>query len=232
MIEIKPIASSSSGNAYIVNDGHSPILIECGIQIKRIRQAVNFKLAGIAGALVSHYHNDHAGYVKDVMRAGVDVYTSQGTADELNLSGHRLHIIEPLKQLTIGSWTILPFETEHDCKGALGFLLQTSGEKLLFMTDTAYCRYRFKGVTRIMIECDYQTGYLKNNESYSQALKNRIIKTHFSLENVLDFLRATDLSKLQEIWLIHLSRYNVNPAEAKKAVQRLTGIPVYVAAAE
>lgn len=52
---------------------------------------------------------------------------------------------------------MLPVKTEHDAKEPLGFLIysRTTREKLLFATDTYYIRYRFPGLTHIMIECNY-----------------------------------------------------------------------------
>ncbi|WP_454055620.1 hypothetical protein [Clostridium sp. Marseille-Q7071] len=42
------------------------------------------------------------------------------------------------------------------------------------------------------------------------------MKSHFELENVKDFLRATDLKEVKEIILIHLSDGNSNSAEFKQ----------------
>jgi phosphoribosyl 1,2-cyclic phosphodiesterase len=60
-------------------------------------------------------------------------------------------------------------------------------------------------------------------------LKNRLMKSHFSLANVKEFLRANDLSRVQEIWLIHLSDGNSDAARFKREIQELTGKMVYVA---
>ncbi len=60
-------------------------------------------------------------------------------------------------------------------------------------------------------------------------LKNRIIQSHFSLENVKKFLQANDLSQVREIWLIHLSDDNSDADRFKREIQELTGKPVYVA---
>jgi phosphoribosyl 1,2-cyclic phosphodiesterase len=61
------------------------------------------------------------------------------------------------------------------------------------------------------------------------ALKTRILKSHFSLKNVKKFLLANDLSRVKEIWLIHLSDGNSDAELFKREIQELTGKMVFVA---
>ena len=167
------------------------------------------------------------------MRAGIDCYMSRGTAEALGLSGHRLHIIKAKQQFRIGTWTVLPFDTQHDAQEPLGFLLANQdGEKLLYVTDTCYVKYRFHGLTHVAIECNYSLDILKRNVeagTVPKELKSRILKSHFSLENVKEFLKANDLSKVQEIWLLHMSNGNSDAERFKREVQELTGKPTYIA---
>src|SRR5690625_2345802 len=232
MIDIKTLASGSKGNAYLVTDGHTPLLLECGISYRDIQIATNFQTSNIAGCLVSHEHKDHSKGVKDVLRAGIDVYASQGTIEQEGIKHHRLKPIKAKKQFQIGTWTILPFDVQHDAKEPLGFLLQsTNGGKLLFATDTYYVRYKFRGLTHIMVECNYSIDILEENIASGRvhkAMKRRLLKSHFSLENVKEFLRANDLSKVQEIHLMHLSDSNSDERRFKNEIQALTGKPVYV----
>ena len=233
MIEIQALASGSTGNCYRVTDGSTPLLLEAGIPFKQIRRGLNFGVSELAGVLVSHEHNDHCKAVPDMMKAGVNCYMSQGTAEALNLSGHRVRIIQPLQQFQIGTWSILPFETQHDAAEPLGFLLANqSGDKLLFATDTYYVKYKFVGLTHIMIECNYSLDILRANVESGlvpQALKDRILQSHFSLDNVKKFLKANDLSQVREIWLLHMSDGNSDAELFRREIQEVTGKPVYVA---
>jgi len=176
---------------------------------------------------------DHSKAVNDLMKAGIDCYMSQGTTEALGVSGHRVNIIKAKQQFRIGTWTILPFETQHDAAEPLGFLLANQdGDKLLYATDTFYIRYRFQGLTHIAVECNYSLDILRANVEaglVEPALKSRILKSHFSLENVKEFLKANDLSKVQEIWLLHLSEQNSCEKRFKEEVQKITGKPTYIA---
>jgi phosphoribosyl 1,2-cyclic phosphodiesterase len=237
LIEIFPLASGSRGNCYYITDGSSPLLLECGIPYKEIQKNLKFRVSEIAGCLVTHEHQDHCKAVRDLMKAGIDCYMSQGTTDTLKVTGHRVNIIKAKQkakqQFRIGTWTILPFETQHDAAEPLGFLLANqSGEKLLYATDTYYIRYMFKELTHIMVECNYAADILRSNVEaglIEPALKDRILKSHFSLENVKRFLQANDLSKVQGIWLLHLSDNNSDCERFKREVMELTGKPTYIA---
>ncbi len=227
------LASSSKGNCYRIADGYTPLLLECGIPYKEIQRQLNFKTSELAGCLITHEHKDHCKSIKDIMKSGIDCYLSQGTVDSLQTEGHRLNIIRTKHQFKIRTWTILPFDIQHDSAEPLGFLLaDSSGEKLLYATDTYYIKYKFNGLTHIMIECNHSYKIInKNVESglLSLAMKQRLIQSHFSLENVKKFLLANDLSKVQGIWLIHLSAGNSNADQFKQEIKEVTGKPVYIA---
>lgn len=231
MIEITTLASGSKGNCYLVTDGSTPLLLECGISFKEIRKALNFNTSNLAGCLITHEHKDHSSGLKDAVKAGINCYMSQGTADAEGIDHHRIKIVETRKKITIGSWDILPFDVEHDVAEPVGYLLMNrEGERLLFATDTYYVRYKFKGLTHIMLECNYSMEILNENIASGRVhkgMKNRLIKSHFSLENVKEFLRANDLSKVQEIHLLHLSDSNSDEELFKREVQELTGKIVY-----
>lgn len=232
-MEIKCLASSSAGNAYIIDDGSTSLLIEAGIRFKDIQRGSGFRIAQLAGCLLTHEHLDHSKAAKDVMKAGVPVYTSAGTIEALGLTGHRVKPIQALRQFTIGTWTVLPFDTVHDAEEPLGFLLVSrAGARVLYLTDTAYCKYRFNGLTHLLIEANYALDILRENVANGTvpvAHKVRVMKSHMSLETAKGFLKANDLSAVREIHLIHLSDQNSDAARFRREVMAATGKPVYVA---
>lgn len=232
MIEVQALASSSKGNCYRVTDGSTSILLECGISYREIQKGLHFKMSEVAACLVTHEHNDHCKAIKEVMKAGIDCYMSKGTAEAIGVSSHRIKNVKVKEAFQVGTWTILPFDVEHDVSEPLGFLLTNKvGDKLLFATDTYYVKYRFKGLTHILVEANYSLEILNENilnGSVPQVMKKRLLRSHFSLENVKEFLLANDLSKVQEIWLLHLSDSNSDEDLFKKEIMKLTGKAVYV----
>lgn len=231
MIEIKSISSGSKGNCYRVTDGKTPLLLECGITYKEMQRAFNFNMH-FDGCLITHEHGDHCKSIKDVLRAGIDCYMSAGTAGAIGIDHHRINRVKARQTFRIGTWLIMPFDVQHDVSEPYGFLLANEdGDKLLFATDTYYIKYKFPGLTHIMVECNYSTAILDaniENGSIHKSMRNRLIQSHFSLENVKTFLAANDLSKVQEIWLLHLSDTNSDERLFKAEIAKQTGKVVYV----
>lgn len=233
MIDIRPLGSSSAGNSYWITDGTTQLLLDAGLRFKDIQKGIDFRISEVAGCLITHCHMDHCKAAKDLAKAGVDIYASAGTHAVLQLPQHRARTVESLKQFTLGSWTIKPFDVQHDVAEPLGFLMANqAGEKLLFATDTYYIKYRFPGLTHLLIECNYSEDILNDNIASGRvppAMKRRLVRSHFSLENMKDFIRANDMSKVQEIWLIHLSDNNSDEERFKRELQELTGKLIFVA---
>ncbi|GGA31976.1 MBL fold metallo-hydrolase [Psychrobacillus lasiicapitis] len=232
MIEIQTLATGSTGNCYYVTDGVTPILIECGISFKKIQRKLNFETLDIAACLVTHEHKDHCAGISGVLGAGIRCYMSRGTKIAIGINHHRIKTVENKKQFIIGTWTILPFDVQHDVAEPFGFLLvNQKGDKLLFATDTYYIKYRFSGITHLMIECNYCQSVLDLNEQAGRihpSMRKRVMQSHFSMENVLEFLKANDLSKLQEIWLLHLSDTNSDEFLIRQEVARATGKLIHI----
>lgn len=232
MIEITALASGSKGNCYRVTDGHTPLLLECGINYREIQKGFDFRISEVAGCLITHEHGDHCKAMKEVLKAGIDCYMSKGTATAIGVEHHRIKTVKAQQPFTIGTWTILPFDVQHDVSEPYGFLLvNNAGEKLLFATDTYYIKYKFSGLTHILVECNYSMEILNQNildGSVPVVMKKRLLQSHFSLENVKEFLNANDLSKVQEIWLLHLSDSNSDEMKFKEEIMALTGRRVYV----
>ena len=220
-MEIKVIASGSTGNAYRVSDGATSLLLDAGVPLSRLRPAIGFRVSSLSGCLITHAHGDHSKAAGELLRAGVDVYTSRGTIEALALAGHRVKRVQALKEIEIGSFTVLPFDVQHDAPEPLGFLLTSrkTGEKLLYLTDSYYVKYTFSGLTHIMCECNYSEEALRESIAagyVDSALAKRLRTSHMSLDHFLDLLRANDLSRVRQIYLWH-HRCGMQSADNRKS---------------
>jgi len=232
MITFTSIASSSKGNAYLVEaHGAAPLLLEAGLPISKLREALNFGLTGLAGCLASHCHGDHSIAIPKLLAAGVDVYVSAETAATLGIQNHhRTNIIATGKQVQIGPWAVLPFSLAHDVP-TLGFVISGSGDTLLFIPDTEYIENRFSGITILVVEANHAEDILSDNivsGVIDSSVGRRVRRTHLSLEVVKDFILANDFTTLRQIHLIHLSSANSDEQRFKREIQELLGVPVYV----
>lgn len=233
MAEIKSFGSGSSGNCYIIESHGKKLMLEAGLKMQDIKKALGFKVSSLSGCVISHSHGDHAQSVKHVVKLGVSCYMSPGTAKEIGIDHHRIKTVPPRVPFKVDGFTVLPFEVEHDTEAPYGYLIGTPcGEKILFATDTYFIRHRFKGLNKILIECNFAEDILNANiadGSVHKDQRKRLLKSHFSLENVKEFLKANDLSQVEEIWLLHLSDRNADGERFKREVAELTGKVVYIA---
>ena len=212
-----------------MSDGKTRLILEAGVPLRQIREALDFGLSQVSAALITHEHMDHAKAAKELLKAGVEVYCSKGTAEALGLDHHRLHILEAKRHVQIGTWHITPFEAVHDAAEPLCFVLRSGWEKLLFLTDSAYCRYRFSGLTHVAIECNYDLDVLKTNVIagvIDREVKRRTVRSHMSLQTLKAFFKANDLRQVRQVWLLHLSGDNSDAERFRREIQQLAGKPV------
>lgn len=225
-MQIEPLASSSKGNAYLIQDGMTTLLLECGIPFKELKRKSNFVVPSkIDACLVSHSHGDHSKCVKDLLRYGVTVMALQATFDELCIKGHHNAKCVVNKQyLSVGTFDIMFIEMFHDVP-CLGFFIYSSvtKEKLLFATDTYMIKYAINDLNYIMIEANYDIDLVE-----SDSLRKRLVNSHMSIETTIQYLNTIDLSKIKEIYLMHLSSRHSNADDFKKRVMQATGKPVIV----
>lgn len=226
---INKLASGSSGNCCSISDGKdgTRILIDCGIPIKKIIHGVDYSLSEYSGCLVQHEHGDHLRSYKGLIKLGIPIYWTRGTAQAAGAEpGYYSRHVKSKHCFNIGDFKIIPFDVKHDAAEPVGFWVKGKTGKLMFATDTFYINPRFKGLTHVMIEANY----IKENiaESTCKPLRDRLYSSHMELQTVLEFFRELDKSRLREVHLLHLSESRSDAELFKREVQKIVGVPVYV----
>lgn len=234
------LGSGSKGNSYAVDDGRSVLLLEAGLPAPKILSGYRELLPRVAGCLITHEHMDHAKGAAELARRGIPLYLSNGTRNGIkNIQNpYALHTVRAYEPFHLYGqeevlWTVLPWEAQHDAAEPLGFLIQsrTTGEKLLFATDTDFIPNAFRELNIIMIECNYSNHLIDRavEEGYTPAsAAARIRNTHFALHDVKAMLAANDLSQVSHIYLLHVSAANGNKQLFEEEIRAFTGIPVTV----
>lgn len=230
-MKLKPLASSSHGNAYLVEDCQTRILVDCGLAFRTLQKAVGFSLMELDGVLLTHEHRDHARCAEELVRRGQTVYMSPGTALALGLAEEmplemvcgahcaplqnavavrgaaNVELVEHLEQIRIGSFDVVAFSTYHDAAEPLGYLIRSraDGDVTVIATDTVNLRYRFPGLRILGIEANYDREILARCTRIPEKVQHRIINTHMEIDTLCEILRGMDLRDCREIWLLHLS---------------------------
>ncbi|RUT68649.1 MBL fold metallo-hydrolase [Flavobacterium cupreum] len=227
-MKLKVISTGSIGNAYILETENEALLIECGVNILDIKKALDFNYHKVVGCIVTHEHQDHCKSINEVMELGINTYSGAKTFESINLKSiHRARIIASKQSVKIGNFNVMAFDVHHDAAEPLGYLIEhPECGKVLFLTDTNYCKYTFPELNNIIIESNFSKEIIDRKfgaGSSKEFLRDRILRSHFSLENCKDMLAANDLSKVNNIVLIHLSDSNSNEKQFVKEVTELTG---------
>ena len=195
----------------------------------------------IDAVLVTHLHNDHSKGVPQLIKTlGKNVFAPKSVFEKYGLIGNpNAHIIKyPQKKVIADGIEVMAMELMHkDDDGSLvetyGYIIEIDGDygkyQILFVTDTHYIKYNLS---------KYQFGTIfieANNRTYTilKALENakesgnlskiiqydRVLHSHMLVENTANTLigdsknAGFDLSKTDNIFLIHLSTSNQAASE-------------------
>lgn len=224
------LASSSHGNAYIISDSETRILLECGLSYRKLQKASGFTLDGLAACFISHEHKDHAGCWRELLKNGLKVYASGGTADALE--SEEITVMEERRPVAVGTLEVMSFRVFHDAAEPVGFLVRSrvDGDKLAFATDTVNLQYQFPGVTILAVECNYETSIIERRDRIPEKVRQRIRNNHMEVSRLCRWLAGLDLSACREIHLLHLSDACSNEADFVRMVQQCVPAGIGVSA--
>lgn len=230
-MKLSILGSSSSGNGYLLHNDNECLIIEAGVPFSEAKKVINYKTGIISGLVLTHEHGDHAKHILQYAKEGISCFGTSGTIEKFN--HHRISSIENLKWFQVGNFRIKAFDIKHDAADPVGFIIEHEEcGRVLFLTDTHYCEYTFEGLNNIIIEANYSEEIL-NKRVYSGesniALRNRIIQSHMSIETATNLLLANDLTKVNNIVLIHLSDSNSSETEFENQITKSIGKPVIIA---
>jgi phosphoribosyl 1,2-cyclic phosphodiesterase len=230
-MELIVIGSSSKGNGYVLNGTQEALCIEAGTKLIEAKKALNFDLRKVRGCIVTHEHNDHSRYAKDYAEGGIHVLALAQVLEAKGLTRNATAITLG-NAYRLGGFVVTPFALQHDVP-CVGWVVQHAEcGKVVFITDTYACQYRFKGVNNYLLECNYSDEILEANIAAGRvqpAMRDRLLTSHFELSNCIRYLQTSDLSQVQKVVLIHLSDGNSNETQFVQQVREATGKRVYAA---
>ncbi len=215
------ISSGSKGNATLIFDGGTLILIDMGITLKRLEETLkkyNKKINDIDACLFTHDHTDHISGVRFLK-------TNKMYACEGVLTSPNSNVVEINKPFFINNIKITPVPTSHDAENPCGYVLEGS-KKLVYITDTGKLIEDSlevaKDPTYLLIESNHDIQMLiKSTRPFD--LKMRILSEYGHLSNEDSALAAISLigKNTKEIVLMHLSEECNTPQKAVEAYRKI-----------
>lgn len=220
-VVVHSLASGSSGNAMVVDDGESVILIDCGLSGSRLTsrlRALDLPVSKITALLLSHEHTDHIQGMNPLLRARLPVLTMPGTA---RAAGVDSGLVEPLRigaEFEIGAFSVTALGVSHDASEPVGFYLRHPEASMTVITDLGSDDEALveplSHSDLIIIEANHDWDMLWRGP-YPIHLKRRVASPvgHLSNDDCAALLsRALSRSAHQPaIWLAHLSETNNRP---------------------
>lgn len=243
-MKLTVIGSRSDGNAYVLQNAGEALLLEAGLPFKKTLEALDYRIDNVMGCLVSHEHQDHANHVAEYLDNGIRVLASRGTTKGMierwiPKKAMRLPEVVPYNedgsfaQFSLGGFTIVPFDTIHSTSEPTGFYIHHADiGAMMFATDTGYLPRPFAGLNNLMIEANYDSGLLYERYlagKISERRFNHTLQGHMCVDTTIEALQANDLSRVNNIILLHLSAEHADPERFKAMVSQATGKTVYVA---
>ena len=224
------LGSGSSGNATLVSDGATHILVDAGLSGREITKRLNdYGLAPdrISAIVISHDHGDHCrGVAPFIKKLDVPVFmtatafasyfrTDPAKSDDSRpyVDPAKHHTISPGECFDIGDISVTCFSVPHDATDPLGFVLERDGVKIGIAMDLGFMSNlvieRLKGCAGLVLESNHDVRMLQVGP-YPWELKQRVMSRngHLSNDAVAKYLSCDFDGMAEHVVLAHLSRQN------------------------
>lgn len=228
-LRIMTIASGSRGNCTYISSENTHILVDAGINLKRISDALKtlgIGVSDLSGVVVTHEHEDHISGLSALANAGVKIYAHERVMPHI---ARRTGPI-PFENVDffdagfeIGDISVYPFRIPHDTVYPLAYTFVSGGARVSVATDVGHVTEgilsNLKGSQVVLLEANHDTEMLLKG-AYAARLKSRISGANGHLSNDTAANVATVLahSGLRTLILGHMSEENNCPELAFSTV--------------
>lgn len=225
------LGSGSSGNATLVSDGETHILVDVGLSgretVRRLAEC-GISPDQVSAIVLSHEHGDHCrGVAPFVKHLEVPVFLTDGAygAAGLEIEDRKRERFETGRAFDIHGFVFTPFAVPHDAADPVAFTIERDGVKIAIVLDLGYLSNlaveRLKGCDCIVIESNHDIHMLKVGP-YPWALKQRVMsrRGHLSNDMVAEYLSNGFDGRARHVVLAHLSEKNNLPELALLTARR------------
>ena len=154
------LASGSSGNSFLIDNGKQTIIIDVGIPFNKIKEkltSIGYSIDDIDYILITHSHVDHIKALNSFSMS--KVYSAVKIPGLINFLNKN-----EINQL--GDYKIVAFPLSHDV-ACCGYTITCNGESLVYLTDTGYVNYKIKqyinNATYYVFESNHDISMLMNS---------------------------------------------------------------------
>lgn len=219
-MRLHSLASSSSGNAYLVESAGAVLMIDCGITSRKETLArmasVGVSPESLVGIVFTHDHGDHATGIKAFHRKFPDIplfanmMTAEAIAAASKVPEEDFIPFENGQQFDVGPFEVSAFSIPHDVPDPVGFSVRAEGLCYFHATDVGTpldsIGVRLFEADFATLEANHDPALLRASDR-TEALKRRIRgpRGHLSNEQSADLVRRFASPRLKAVRLAHLS---------------------------
>jgi phosphoribosyl 1,2-cyclic phosphodiesterase len=205
------ISSGSKGNATIVVSSNQAILLDFGISKKRVSDALKsyqLDFDSLLGVFLTHTHSDHASDAFQVPKE--KLYAPQAKVPKVDGMVSGDHLLKPYQSIQLGVFKITALPLSHDCPNTMGFLVEDSCEKLLYVTDTGFVPEKdfpyMENCNYYLFESNHDPKMLYESKRPDYLIRRIISDTgHLSNYDASYYLTNFVGNNTREVVLCHLS---------------------------
>lgn len=227
------LGSGSEGNALLISTAsgttRTTVMLDCGFPIReteRRLERLGMVPGDLAGIVVTHEHQDHAGGVfKFARRHRVPVWLSYGTYQAVakDTDSVLINFCRDGDRLAIGDLELVPYTVPHDAREPIQYVAGNGDVRLGVLTDagqsTPHLVQALAGCDALMLEFNHDRQMLANS-TYPPSLRKRIggAYGHLSNDTAAEILRLLDKDRLKMVVGAHLSQQNNTSQLARSAL--------------
>ncbi len=229
-MKVCPLASGSTGNAYLVSQGATHILIDAGISARRLTQGLAFagcQPQDLAGIIITHGHHDHVNglrvFTKQYNRP---LFATPPAVEEILAKPPQLapNFVPLTATVNLPELTVEFFPVPHDSPGTVGFAVSSQWEKMALATDLGYVTQAVwegvQGSQLLVVETNHHPEWVESGP-YPDYLKQRVLGEFGHLSNQAGAELAANAvhAGCTTLILAHLSQENNTPLCARETVE-------------
>lgn len=218
-IKFALLASGSKGNCCVIKNNESSIVIDCGstkTYLTKSFSRIHYDYLNSDALFITHTHSDHISQLK--------MFDQVKTYAKKELETNHFHKIEAFDEIQVNTLKVKEIPLSHDSDFSSGFIIESDGKKLVYVTDTGYVKEEYfpylENADYYIFESNHDVEMLMNTRR-PMFVKQRILgdQGHLCNEDSAEILAQLIGENTKEIVLAHISEEGNDRCRAEEILK-------------